>query len=117
MGEMQVPADAYYGAQTARAVENFPISDLRFNRQFIAAMGLIKSAAAEVNHKLGLLDDKKKSLIQRSAQEVIEGKLDSQFVVDIFQTGSGTSTNMNANEVIATRATELLGGKRDQKLV
>ena len=67
MGEMQVPADAYYGAQTARAAENFPISDLRFNRQFIAALGLIKSAAAEVNHKLGLLDDKKKSLIQRSA--------------------------------------------------
>src|SRR3954467_8160626 len=93
MGEMQVPADAYYGAQTGRAVENFPISDLRFNRQFIAALGLIKSAAAEVNHKLGLLDDKKKSLIQRSAQEVIEGKLDSQFVVDIFQTGSGTSSN------------------------
>src|SRR5215218_214161 len=103
MGEMKVPADAYYGAQTGRAVENFPISDLRFNRRFIAAMGLIKSAAAEVNHKLGLLDDKKKSLIQRSAQEVIEGKLDSQFVVDIFQTGSGTSSNMNANEVIASR--------------
>src|SRR4030095_2050637 len=100
MGEMQVPGDAYYGAQTARAAENFPISDLRFNRRFIAAMGLIKSAAAEGNHKLGLLDDKKKSLIQRSAQEVIEGKLDSQFVVDIFQTGSGTSSNMNANEVI-----------------
>src|SRR3954447_685475 len=79
MGEMQVPAEAYYGAQTARAVENFPISDLRFNRRFIAALGLIKSAAAEVNYKLGLLDDKKKSLIQRSAQEVIDGKLDAQF--------------------------------------
>src|SRR3954467_732043 len=115
MGEMQVPADAYYGAQTARAVENFPISDLRFNRRFISALGLIKSAAAEVNHKLGLLDDKKKSLIQRSAQEVIEGKLDSQFVVDIFQTGSGTSTNMNANEVIASRANEMATGQRGGK--
>ena len=115
MGEMQVPADAYYGAQTARAVENFPISDLRFNRQFIAALGLIKSAAAEVKYKLGLLDDKKKSLIQRSAQEVMEGKLDSQFVVDIFQTGSGTSTNMNANEVIASRANEMATGQRGGK--
>jgi len=115
MGEMQVPGDAYYGAQTARAAENFPISDLRFNRRFIAAMGLIKSAAAEVNHKLGLLDDKKKSLIQRSAQEVIEGKLDSQFVVDIFQTGSGTSSNMNANEVIASRANEMDTGQRGGK--
>src|ERR1051325_9905612 len=115
MGEMQVPADAYYGAQTARAVENFPISDLRFNRRFIAALGLIKSAAAEVNHKLGLLDDKKKLLIQRSAQEVIDGKLDSQFVVDIFQTGSGTSTNMNVNEVIASRANEMATGQRGGK--
>ncbi|HEV8292305.1 MAG TPA: class II fumarate hydratase [Tepidisphaeraceae bacterium] len=115
MGEMQVPTDAYYGAQTARAVENFPISDLRFNRQFISALGLIKWAAAEVNHKLGLLDDKKKSLIQRSAQEVIDGKLDSQFVVDIFQTGSGTSTNMNANEVIASRANEMVSGQRGGK--
>src|SRR5437667_10333845 len=107
MGEMQVPADAYYGAQTARAVENFPISDLRFNRRFIAALGLIKAAAAEINHKLGFIDDKKQSLIQRSAQEVIDGKLDNQFVIDIFQTGSGTSTNMNANEVIASRANEM----------
>src|SRR5436190_9995206 len=115
MGEMQVPADAYYGAQTARAVENFPISDLRFNRRFIAALGLIKSAAAEINHKLGLIDDKKKSLIQRSVQEVIDGKLDNQFVIDIFQTGSGTSTNMNANEVIASRANEISTGKRGGK--
>src|SRR5213082_1159004 len=115
MGKMQVPADAYYGAQTARAVENFPISDLRFNRQFISALGLIKSAAAEVNHKLGLLDDKKKSLIQRSAQEVIDGKLDAQFVVDIFQTGYGTSTHMNVNEVIASRANEMATGQRGGK--
>src|SRR6187431_240827 len=84
MGEMRVPADAYYGASTARAVENFPISDLRFSRRFIAAMGLIKWACAEVNHGLGLLDEKRLDLVQRAAQEVIDGKLDSQFVVDIF---------------------------------
>jgi fumarate hydratase class II len=112
MGEMKVPADAYYGAQTGRAVENFPISDLRFPRRFIAAMGLIKSAAAEVNHGLGFLDEKKLSLLQKAAQEVIDGKLDHQFVVDIFQTGSGTSTNMNTNEVIASRANEIATGKR-----
>src|SRR4051795_7813476 len=115
MGEMQVPADAYYGAQTARAVENFPISDLRFSRRFIAAMGLIKWAAADINHKLGLFDERRKSLIQQAAQEVIDGKLDAQFVVDIFQTGSGTSTNMNTNEVIATRANEIATGKRGGK--
>src|SRR6185437_3063291 len=115
MGEMKVPTDAYYGAQTARAAENFPISDLRFNRRFIAAMGLIKSAAAEINHRLGILDEKKKSLVQQAAQEVIDGKLDGQFVVDIFQTGSGTSTNMNTNEVIASRANEIATGKRGGK--
>src|SRR5215213_9152585 len=112
MGEMQVPADAYYGASTARAVENFPISDLRFPRRFIAAMGLVKWACAEVNHGLGILDERRLGLIQQAAQEVIEGKLDEQFVADIFQTGSGTSTNMNANEVIATRANEIATGKR-----
>jgi fumarate hydratase class II len=112
MGDMQVPVDAYYGAQTARAVENFPISNLRFPRRFIAAMGLIKWAAAEVNAKLGFLDQEKKKLIQQAAQEVIDGKLDDQFVVDIFQTGSGTSTNMNTNEVIAGRANEIATGKR-----
>src|ERR1700712_5737206 len=95
MGEIKVPADAYYGAQTGRAVENFPISDLRFNRRFIAAMGLIKWAAAGVNAELGFVDAKRKSLIQRAADEVMAGTLDAQFVVDIFQTGSGTSTNMN----------------------
>jgi fumarate hydratase class II len=115
MGQMQVPADAYYGAQTARAVENFPISDLRFSRRFIAAMGLIKHAAAEVNHKLGVLDEKRRGLLQQAAQEVIDGKLDAQFVVDIFQTGSGTSTNMNTNEVIASRANEIATGKRGGK--
>src|SRR3954447_9947413 len=115
MGEMKVPADAYYGAQTARAVENFPISDLRFSRRFIAAMGLIKWAAAEVNYGLGLFDERREQLIKQAAQEVIDGRLDSQFVVDIFQTGSGTSTNMNTNEVIASRANEIATGKRGGK--
>src|SRR3954470_5175429 len=115
MGEMKVPADAYYGASTARAVENFPISDLRFNRRFIAAMGLVKWACAEVNLRLGLLDEKREQLIKQAAQEVIDGKLDAQFVVDIFQTGSGTSTNMNTNEVIASRANEIATGKRGGK--
>src|SRR5687768_4257728 len=115
MGEMRVPADAYYGASTARAVENFPISELRFSRRFIEAMGLVKWAAAEVNARLGLFDERRKELIQQAAQEVIDGKLDGQFVVDIFQTGSGTSTNMNANEVIASRANEIATGKRGGK--
>jgi fumarate hydratase class II len=96
-------------------VENFPISDLRFSRRFIAAMGLVKWAAAEVNYGLGLLDEKKEQLIKQSAQEVIDGKLDAQFVIDIFQTGSGTSTNMNTNEVIASRANEIATGKRGGK--
>ena len=117
MGEMSVPANAYYGAQTARAVENFPISHLRFPRLFIRALGLIKKNAAQTNAALGLLPPEIAGAIEQAAQEVIEGKLDQQFVVDIFQTGSGTSTNMNANEVIAARATELLGGKRGEKRV
>src|SRR5882757_10713052 len=103
MGEMRVPLAAYYGAQTARAVENFPISGLRFSRQFIRALGLIKKQAAITNAALGLLPKNIANAIQQAAQEVIEGKWDGQFVVDIFQTGSGTSTNMNANEVIANR--------------
>jgi fumarate hydratase, class II len=115
MGQMQVPADAYYGAQTARAVENFPISTLRFGRSFLAAMGLIKWACAQVNSDLGLLDESRRKLIQQSAQEVIDGKLDAQFVIDIFQTGSGTSTNMNTNEVIASRANEIATGRRGGK--
>src|SRR5258708_7573036 len=117
MGEMQVPANAYYGASTQRAVLNFPISDLRFPRQFIRALGQIKQAAAQVNESLGLLEPQVAEAIVRAAQEVIEGKLDSHFVLDIFQTGSGTSTNMNANEVIANRANELLGGSRGSRLV
>jgi fumarate hydratase class II len=115
MGEMKVPANAYYGAQTGRAVENFPISNLRFNRRFIEAMGQIKWSAAQVNGELGLLDASKRALLQQAAQEVMEGKLDDHFVVDIFQTGSGTSTNMNTNEVIASRANEVDTGKRGGK--
>src|SRR5438876_12146278 len=101
MGEMMVPADAYYGAQTARAVENFPISGLRFPRSFIRALGLIKKHAAATNAALNLLPREMADAIGAAAEEVIDGKWDDQFVVDIFQTGSGTSTNMNANEVIA----------------
>ncbi len=111
MGEMQVPADALYGASTARAVENFPISSLRLPRSFIRALGLIKLAAARVNQDLGLLNTKKSELIQRVAQEVIDGQWDADFPIDVFQTGSGTSTNMNANEVIASRAAQLAGGR------
>jgi len=117
MGQMQVPMEAYYGAQTARAVENFPISDLRFPRRFIRAIGLIKKHAAAANATLGLLPENISQAIQSAAQEVIDGKWDSQFVVDIFQTGSGTSTNMNANEVIANRAAEINGGKPGDKSV
>lgn len=117
MGEMKVPATAYYGAQTQRAVENFPISGRRFQRRFIRAMGLIKGACAEVNLELGGLNDKVADAVRKAAAEVAEGKLDAEFVLDIYQTGSGTSTNMNANEVIANRAVEILGGKRGEKTV
>ena len=115
MGEFQVPAEAYYGAQTMRAVVNFPISGLRFPRSFIRVIGLVKRAAAEVNQDLELLDPELGSAIGRAAQQVADGELDDQFVVDIFQTGSGTSTNMNANEVISNRAIELLGGERGSR--
>ncbi len=108
MGEMRVPAGALYGAQTQRAVENFPIGGPPFPRSFIRALGLIKYAAASANHQLDLLDDNLADAIQRAAEEVIEGRHDDQFPIDIFQTGSGTSTNMNANEVIATLASRLL---------
>ena len=117
MGPMEVPADAYYGASTQRAVLNFPISGLRFGRPFIRMLGLIKGAAARVNLELGLLDKRLAEAIVQAAREVVDGTLDDQFGVDIFQTGSGTSTNTNANEVIANRATELLGGERGAKLV
>ncbi len=110
MGEFQVPSDAYYGAQTARAVANFPVSGVRFPRPFIQALGAVKRAAAETNAEMGLLDGATAGLIYRAADEVIAGDLDAQFVVDVYQTGSGTSTNMNTNEVIANRAIELSGG-------
>jgi len=111
LGEMQVPADAYWGAQTQRAVENFPISDLTFGRRFIRALGIVKKGAAQANRDLDLLDNDKAACIIDAADEVIAGEHDDQFPVDIFQTGSGTSSNMNANEVISNRATELYGGE------
>jgi fumarate hydratase, class II len=110
LGEMQVPADALYGAQTQRAVENFPISELRFPRSFIAALGEIKKAAALTNLELGLVEPAIAQSIVQAADEVIRGDHDGQFVVDIFQTGSGTSTNMNTNEVLANRAVQIQGG-------
>lgn len=117
MGEMRVPIDAYYGASTQRAVLNFPIGDLRFPREFIRALGQIKQAAAQTNVELGTVDEQVATAIAQAAQEVIDGKLDGHFVLSIFQTGSGTSTNMNANEVIANRANELLGGSRGSRKV
>jgi fumarate hydratase, class II len=107
MGEMQVPVDALYGATTARAVENFPISNLRFSRSFLHALGLIKASAAKVNEELGLLDPAFADVIEDAALEVASGAWDAEFPIDIFQTGSGTSTNMNANEVIASRSAQL----------
>ncbi len=109
MGEMAVPKEALYGASTQRAVLNFPVSGYRFNRPFIRALGLIKWGAAQANHDLGLLDAHRSALIVQAAEEVIEGKLDQHFPLDIFQTGSGTSTNTNANEVIANRCAQLAG--------
>ena len=111
MGEFQVPKDAYYGANTMRAVLNFPISQLRFSRSFIRAIAQVKLAAAETNMQLDLIESIIGEAIVQASQEVSEGKFDEQFVVDIFQTGSGTSTNMNANEVISNRAIEILGGE------
>lgn len=117
LGEVRVPSDALYGAQTQRAKENFPVSDLRFSRRFIEAIGRVKQAAAKANESLGGLDADKAQVIVAAAQEVIQGEHDDQFVLDIFQTGSGTSTNMNANEVIGNRASELLGADRGSKAV
>jgi fumarate hydratase, class II len=115
MGEMEVPGNAYYGASTQRAVLNFPISGLRMPRRFLRALGLIKQAAARVNRDLGLLDPRIADAIAAAAQEVAEGRHDAEFVVDVFQTGSGTSTNMNANEVMANRAAEILGAPRGSR--
>jgi len=115
MGEVEVPRDALFGAQTRRALDNFPISGIRFPRRFIEALGAIKLEAANVNHELGGLDENLKEAIVAAAEEVVEGTLDNQFVLDIFQTGSGTSTNMNANEVISNRAVQILGGELGSK--
>jgi fumarate hydratase class II len=115
MGEVQIGAGMLYGAQTERARQNFPISGIRFDRRFIQALGAIKKVAARVNQSLGLLDEERATAIVRAAAEVMEGALDAHFVLDIFQTGSGTSTNMNANEVIANRAIQLLGGEIGSK--
>ncbi|MGM0380518.1 MAG: class II fumarate hydratase [bacterium] len=115
LGNVELSADVYYGAQTQRARDNFPVSDLTFDREFIEALGRIKAAAARANQQLDLLDKKKAEAIFEAAREVEAGQLDEQFVVDIFQTGSGTSTNMNANEVIANRALEKLGEEKGDK--
>ncbi len=117
MGEMRVPETALYGAQTARALENFPISGIRFPRPFIRALGQIKMAAARVNQRAGLLDTDLAGHIISACREVVAGALDDAFVLDIFQTGSGTSTNMNANEVIANRALQLMGKPLGSRLV
>jgi fumarate hydratase class II len=115
LGEVPVPSDAYYGAQTQRAVDNFPISGIRFNRSFIRALGLIKKASAETNHAMGRIDDERTQAIVSACSEVIDGELDAHFPLDIFQTGSGTSTNMNANEVISNRAIDISGGELGSK--
>jgi len=115
MGTVRVPADVYYGSQTQRAVDNFPISDLKFQPAFIHALALVKHCAAQINRKLNLLDPELADAISRASREVMDGKHDGQFVVDIFQTGSGTSTNMNMNEVVASRANELLTGQKGGK--
>jgi aspartate ammonia-lyase len=111
LGFVEVPAKAYYGAQTARAVENFPISGVRAYPQLIGALGMVKRAAAEANKELGLVDGKRADAIIQAAQEVIDGKWNREFVVDVFQAGAGVSLHMNSNEVIANRANEILGGK------
>ena len=117
MGQMEVPAEALYGASTMRAVLNFPISDLRFPRTFIRALGLVKQSAAKTNMALGVLDETLCNAIVEAAQEVIDGRFDDHFVLDVFQTGSGTSTNTNANEVIANRASQIMGGDLGSRLV
>jgi len=115
MGEMELPDDSYYGAQTQRAFQNFQISNHKIPRPMIASIAMIKRSAAIVNHRLNFLDSKTKDAIVCACDEVIQGKFDDQFIVDIYQTGSGTSSNMNANEVIANRACEILKGQRGDK--
>ena len=115
MGEIKLPDDSYYGAQSQRAFENFQISNIKIPRAMIASIAMIKRSAAIVNNKLNLLDASIKDAIVHASDEVIQGKFDNQFIVDIYQTGSGTSSNMNANEVIANRACEILKGKKGDK--
>jgi fumarate hydratase, class II len=115
MGTVRVPENAYYGAQTQRAADNFPVSGLRLPPALLHALARIKKCAAEVNAGLGLLEKKESNAIAKAAEEALEGKFDDQFIVDVFQTGSGTSTNMNMNEVLASRANEILTGKRGGK--
>ena len=117
LGEIQVPADAYWGAQTQRAVENFPISGIGFSRRFVRALGVVKKAAAQANRDLGLLEEDTADAVVAAADEVIAGDHDDQFPVDVFQTGSGTSSNMNANEVIANRAAEITGAAVGDRVV
>ncbi|MFC6725147.1 lyase family protein, partial [Halobium palmae] len=117
LGEMQVPADAYWGAQTQRAVENFPVSGITFGRRFVRALGVVKKAAAQANRDLDLVKDETADAIVEAADEVIAGEHDDQFPVDVFQTGSGTSSNMNANEVIANRAAEISGAEVGDRVV
>ena len=114
-GPIEVPADRYWGAQTERSRNNFRIGDERMPRPLIAALALVKRAAAETNRELGSLDARRAKAIVQAAQEIIDGKLDDIFRWSVWQTGSGTQTNMNVNEVIANRANEMLGGKRGAK--
>ena len=111
LGFVEVPSKAYYGAQTARAVDNFPISGISGHAELVRALGMVKRAAAEANKELGLVDEKRANAIIQAAQEVIDGKWNGEFVVDVFQAGAGVSQHMNTNEVIANRANEILGGK------
>ena len=111
LGFVEVPVEAYYGAQTVRAVNNYPISGMRAHPQLIRAVGMVKRAAAEANKELGLVEDKRADAIIQAAQEVIDGRWNPEFVVDVFQAGAGVSLHMNTNEVIANRANEILGGK------
>src|SRR5579872_7202429 len=111
LGYKDVPANAYYGVQTARAVDNYPISGMRAHPTLIRAIGMVKQAAAEANKSLGLVEDRRADAIAAAAKEVIEGKWNAEFVVDVFQAGAGVSFHMNSNEVIANRANEILGGK------
>src|SRR5215470_16764167 len=110
IGPKEIPADVYYGIQTARAVENYPISGMRAHPTLIRAFGMVKQAAAEANKSLGLLDRKRADAIIQAAQEVQKGKWNKEFVVDVFQAGAGVSFHMNSNEVIANRAVQILGG-------